>query len=60
MKQSPTAQILQMDATFKANDPIYAAMDSVCGDPELKKPVNELIAFLRRRCSATTTTWTPR
>ncbi len=49
VKQSPTAQILQMDATFKANDPIYAAMDSVCGDPELKKPVNELIAFLRKK-----------
>ena len=49
MKNSSYARILGLDPTFKANDPVYAAIDTVMSDPQRRAAVLNFLAYLRAK-----------
>jgi len=49
ISESPYARLLGLDAGFRANDPMYAAIAQVFSDPSLQVPIERLITWLRRR-----------
>lgn len=48
-KTSMYARALGLDTLFMENDPIYAAMEEVFGNPENGPAIAELLAFLRKK-----------
>ena len=49
VKNSSYARILGLDPTFKANDPVYAAIDTVMSDPQRRAAVLNFLAYLRAK-----------
>ena len=43
------AKILQLDATFRKNDPVYLAFDTVFANPESKAALESFLPFLRKK-----------
>ncbi|MFM1832210.1 MAG: hypothetical protein RLZZ461_526, partial [Planctomycetota bacterium] len=49
VKNSPYARLLGLDQTFAKNDPVYAAFDSVLGDPARREQALNFFQFLRKK-----------
>ena len=49
VKNSPYARLLGLDQTFANNDPVYAAFDSVLGDPARREQALNFFQFLRKK-----------
>ncbi len=49
VKNSPYARLLGLDQTFKQNDPVYAAFDSVLADPDRRPAVRNFFSYLRKK-----------
>lgn len=46
---SAYARMLELDQSFRRTDPLYAALSDVFRDPELQVPLEQLVAWLRKR-----------
>ena len=49
VQYSRYAKILGLDATFRKNDPIYLAFDTVFANPESKAALESFLPFLRKK-----------
>ena len=49
VKNSTYARLLNLDETFKQNDPVYGAYDEVLADPARRKQVRNFFSFLRKK-----------
>ena len=49
VKNSNYARLLNLDETFKENDPVYGAYDSVLADPARRRQVRNFFSYLRKR-----------
>lgn len=49
VQSSRYAKILGLDATFRKNDPVYLALDTVLSKPEFKDALAHFLPFLRKK-----------
>lgn len=49
VKNSTYARLLNLDETFKQNDPVYSAYDEVLSDPDRRRQVRNFFSFLRKK-----------
>ena len=49
VQYSRYAKILGLDATFRKNDPVYLAFDTVFANPESKSALESFLPFLRKK-----------
>ncbi|MBM4113405.1 MAG: hypothetical protein FJ253_08570 [Phycisphaerae bacterium] len=49
IQESPYARLLNVDAAQRARDPVYLALSDIFKDSALREPLQDLIAFLRKK-----------